>query len=260
VLTDEFASAVGLAWSPDGSEIWFTAGEKGNLQSLNAVDLSGRRRLLSSVPADLSLHDIAPDGKILLVRESWRRGILGLAPGETAERDLSWLDYSRPTAISDDGRVVLFDEQGAGAGLNYSVYMRRTDGSPAVKLTDGWAMALSPDGRWAATGPTLTTDMIRFVPTGAGEPRTLTLKGLTMGGGSWHPDGKRMVIQANEPDHFPRLYVIDVNGGAPKPITEEEQGIWGVVSPMANRSPWFRDRSPDASSRSMGAKRGRCRD
>jgi len=230
-LTEVFASASGVAWSQDGSEVWYTAGEKGNLQSLYAVDLSGRRRLVAAVPADLTLCDVAVNGRILIVRESWRRGMLGLAPGAAAERDLSWLDYSRPAAISDDGRLVLFDEQGEGAGPNYTVYLRGTDGSAAVKLTEGSAIAISPDGRWAATTPTLESDTIRIVPTGAGEPRSVTLKGLTVGGGVWHPDGRRMLIQAAEQDHLPRLYVVDQNGGAPKPITGEEQTVWGVASP-----------------------------
>src|SRR5262245_22107001 len=231
VLTEVFASASGLAWSPDGSEIWFTAGEKGNLQALHAVDLSGRHRLVGAVPASLTLFDIAPNGRILIVREAWRRGILGLAPGAAAERDLSWLDYSRPTALSNDGRFVLFDEQGVGAGVNYSVYLRKTDGSPAVKLADGWAGELSPDGRWAATGPTLVTDTIRLVPTGAGEPRKLTFKGLIIGTASWHPDGHHMLMTASKPDQLPRLYVIDLDGGEPQPVTDQEQRVGGVVSP-----------------------------
>ena len=230
-LTEVFASASGLAWSKDGSEVWFTAADKGNLQFLHAVDLSGRRRLVAAVPASLSLYDVSADGKILIVREAWRRGIAGLAPGAAAERDLSWLDYSRPAALSADGRVVLFDEQGTGAGPNYAVYMRGTDGSPAVKLAEGSALALSRDGRWAATVPTLESDTLRIVPTGAGEPRSLTLKGLIVGGGVWHPDGHRMLIQAVEPGHLPRLYVVDQSGGDPRPITEEEPTVAGVISP-----------------------------
>jgi len=127
--------------------------------------------------------------------------------------------------------VVLFDEQGTGAGPNYAVYMRGTDGSPAVKLAEGSALALSRDGRWAATVPTLESDTLRIVPTGAGEPRSLTLKGLIVGGGVWHPDGHRMLIQAVEPGHLPRLYVVDQSGGDPRPITEEEPTVAGVISP-----------------------------
>ena len=130
VLTEPFSTADGLAWSPDGSEIWFTAGKEGNLQSLYAVDLTGRERMVAGMPANLSLCDVAGDGRILVARDSWRRGILGLAPGETVERDLSWFDWSSPSYLSEDGSVLLFNEQGQGGGPAYSVYLRKTDGSP----------------------------------------------------------------------------------------------------------------------------------
>ena len=41
ISTASFASAPGLAWSPDGSEVWFTAAEVGANRSLRAVDASG---------------------------------------------------------------------------------------------------------------------------------------------------------------------------------------------------------------------------
>jgi eukaryotic-like serine/threonine-protein kinase len=231
VLTGMFSAASGLAWSADGSEIWFTAGEAGNLLSIYAVDLSGHQRLVAGVPASLELFDIAADGKILVSRTSWRRGMIGLAPGETTERDLSWLDWSRPGALTADGRVVLFEEQGQGGGPNYSVYVRKTDGEPAVKLGEGWSIALSLDGRWAATTPTNAQDEITFLPTGAGEARTLSLKGFVIGAGAWHPDGRRLLVWAGESGHVFRLYVIDRDAGAPRPLTGEEPQLTGAISP-----------------------------
>ncbi len=231
VLTEPFNSAEGLAWSPDGSELWFTAGKQGNLMSLYAVDLAGHERMVAGMPASLSLYDVASNGRILVARNSWRRGILGLAPGESVERDLSWLDWSRPSCVAADGRLVLFDEQGQGGGPAYSVYLRKTDGSPAVKIGEGYSQALSPDGRWAATVPVDKADRITFVPTGAGEARTVILNGLSVGAMSWHPDGRRLLVLAAEADHLPRLFVADQERGAAKPITEEAPGINGAISP-----------------------------
>ena len=230
-LTRMFSSAQGLAWSPDGREIWLTAADTGNLSTLYAVDLSGHVRQLVAAPVSVNLEDVGADGRVLLSRTSWRRGMMGLAPGESAERDLSWLDWSRPGDLSADGRTVLFDEQGQGGGTTYSVYIRKTDGGPAVKLGEGVSQALSPDGRWAATSPVGNTDRINFVPTGAGETRTIHFPGLIVGPVEWNPDGKRLLVQASEPDHFPRLFVTDMAGGAPKPLTGEEAQIFGVVSP-----------------------------
>jgi serine/threonine protein kinase/dipeptidyl aminopeptidase/acylaminoacyl peptidase len=232
VLTGTFPSASGLAWSADGSEVWFTASETGNLLAVYAVDLAGHQRLVAGAPANLELFDIAADGKLLVSRSSWRRGMIGLAPGESTERDLSWLDWSRPGALSADGRLVLFEEQGEGGGVTYSIYLRKTDGEPAVKIGQGTSMALSPDGRWAATlPPNDTPDRIVFIPTGAGEGRTVTLGGLSILGAGWHPDGRHLLIQASEEGRLPRLVIIDRDGGAPRPLTGEEPWIIGAVSP-----------------------------
>jgi eukaryotic-like serine/threonine-protein kinase len=231
VLTETFNTAEGLAWSPDGSEIWFTAGKLGNLQSLYAVTLAGRERMVAGMAASLLLYDVSANGRILIARDSWRRGILGLAPGESVERDLSWLDWSRPSYLSADGSIVLFDEQGQGGGPAYAVYLRKTDGSPAVKIGEGYSQGLSPDGRWAATVPLDKADRITFVPTGAGEARTLVLDGLSVGVTSWHPDGRRLLVAAAETGHLARLFVVDQERGAPKPITEEAPGINGSISP-----------------------------
>src|SRR5206468_8159563 len=105
--------------------------------------LSGRERLLARVTGGLTLQDVAADGRVLLTHDTTRRGILALAPGEQKERDLSWLDWSLVRDLSPDGKTVLFDESGDGAGAAYAVGLRKTDGSPAVRLGEGAASALS---------------------------------------------------------------------------------------------------------------------
>jgi Tol biopolymer transport system component len=42
-LTGLFVSAQGLAWSPGGSEIWFTGTNSGSSRELRVVTLSGKR-------------------------------------------------------------------------------------------------------------------------------------------------------------------------------------------------------------------------
>jgi len=46
---------------------------------------------------------------------------------------------------------MLIEEDGDGGGPNYSVYLRKTDGSAAVRLGEGRAIALSPDSAWVVT-------------------------------------------------------------------------------------------------------------
>src|SRR5207302_9811352 len=86
-LTEVWPSARGLAWSPSGGEIWFTAAESGTAPALRAVTPSGEQRVLARVTGRLALHDVAPSGQVLLARESARAGLVVAIGGE--ERDLA---------------------------------------------------------------------------------------------------------------------------------------------------------------------------
>ena len=109
-------------------------GLRNDLEALNSIEQLAMR----------ILRDVSAKGQALLEVEHRRREMVALAPGETKERDLTWMDWSFPRAISSDGKLVLFEEEGAGGGKNYSVYVRGSDGSPAVRLGDGYGIALSP--------------------------------------------------------------------------------------------------------------------
>ena len=162
-LSDEWYTIQGLAWSPNGKEIWFTASKSGVDRTLYAVTLDGKERMVLRLTGALMLFDIWKDGRVLMMRASWRRELVGMVAGETKQRDLSWLDYSYPAGLSADGKTLLFDEEGGGGslaysksgGLSYAVYIRKTDGSPAILLGEGGALALSPDGKSVISRPTI---------------------------------------------------------------------------------------------------------
>ncbi len=228
-LSSGWITTQGLAWSPNGEEIWFTAAILGNQRGLYAVTLSGQQRLLAQVPGVLILHDIWRDGRVLLARDNWRREVTGLSARENKERDLTWLDWSVPADLSADGRTLLIDEQGEGGGAAYSTYLRKTDGSAAVRLGDGRALALSPDQKWVISSPLSSLGQLFLLPTKAGEPKLLTNDAIDHFQARWFPDGKRIVFSGNEPAHGVRLYVQDLAGGKPQAITPE--GI--VPGPLA---------------------------
>ena len=216
--------ALGLAWSPGGDAVWFTAVQVGIDRALWEVNLSGRERIVARVPGDLTLQDIGRDGRVLLTRDNWRRGMTVLAPGETSERDLTWLDWSYPADISADGKTLLFVEQGEAGGPSYAVYLRRTDGSAAVRLGDGDALALSPDGKWVlCTRPDAQTGLF-LLPTKAGESKALphgALIQINTARAAWFSDGKRFLLSGNEAGHGARLYAQDLDGGNPQSVTPE---------------------------------------
>jgi eukaryotic-like serine/threonine-protein kinase len=49
-----YTSVQGLAWSPDGKEVWFSAVPGGSARSIYALDFSGKERLIYRAPADLT--------------------------------------------------------------------------------------------------------------------------------------------------------------------------------------------------------------
>ena len=172
-LTPEWSSAEGLAWSPDGREIWFTSAERGLNSSLRAVTPGGRIRIVANAVGRLTLLDVSRQGLALVSRDQSRVGAVGRGPEDAAERELSWLDSSATSDISADGRWLLFTESGEGGGRTYGAYLRRMDGSPAARLGDGQATALSPDGRWALAIVFGSPDELKMLPTGAGQARTI---------------------------------------------------------------------------------------
>jgi eukaryotic-like serine/threonine-protein kinase len=228
-LTRDWYGTGGLAWSANGEEVWFTASELGVDHYLSAVSLAGKERLVARIPGTLVIFDIWHDGRVLLARVGRRREVMALQEGEAKERDLSWLDYSYPADLSADGKIVLFDEEGVGGGvqygdskeLTYAVYIRNTDGSPAIRLGEGVADALSPDQKWVIVQTPGAPEQLRLLPTGAGETQPLTHDSINHQWARWFPDGKRFVFSGNEPGKGVRLYTQELSGGTPKPISPE---------------------------------------
>jgi hypothetical protein len=231
--TSEYPSVIGLAWAPDDTAAWFTASTGGvRLELLAARPNEPIRRVMPG-PASLVVEDILANGRMLVQTNSTKVRILVKTPNDAKERDISWFDYGLLRDMSADGSTLLFEEEGEGGGPNYSVFIRRTDGSPAVRLGDGYAGRLSPDLQWATTVSTQgPPNVITMVPVGPGEPRKLTIPlevvGVTIW--RWFPDGKRLVILGNEPGHQRRSFEYAIDTGKLRPLTPE--GTTGtLVSP-----------------------------
>jgi eukaryotic-like serine/threonine-protein kinase len=222
VLSRGWRGSGGLAWSPRGDEIWYSGTKTAGQPAFHAVKLNGEDRILLEAPVQMSVEDVARDGRLLAAVEDSRIGILDLAPGATEERDLSWFDASRTYDISADGKSILFVELTYGKPRNMAIYLRSVDGSPPVRLGDGNHPALAPDGRWVAcivSDGTATT--LSLLPTGVGEARAIGPPGLHYDRVDWFPDGKRLLVQGSEANRPPRTFVLAIDGGAAKAITPE---------------------------------------
>ncbi|MGB7265106.1 MAG: winged helix-turn-helix domain-containing protein, partial [Terracidiphilus sp.] len=221
VLSSGWESEEGLAWSPRGNEVWFSAAEAGLQRRIYAVDLQGNLRMTFRAPGGVTLEDIAPDGRLLITRDEQRAGIMALAPGDTRERDLSWLDWSLPVALSPDGKQVVFDEEGEQGGPAYTVAVRDLRGTPPVPLGQGMAGGFSPDGKWVAA--TINYTQIVLLPTGAGTSRRIDPGGIQQYGHPvlFMPDGKQLVFPARLAGHETQCFIQNIDGGKPRPITPE---------------------------------------
>lgn len=153
------------------------------------------------------------------------------APGERVERDLSWLGNSLAPILSHDGRILLFTDESESAGANYLTCLRKTDGSPVVRLGEGRAGELSPDGSQAVAWVPASPPYLRIYPTGPGEARRLERGNLeSYESAAWLPDGRRLLICGHEPGHASRCYVQDASAGPPRPVTPEGTSF-GFPSP-----------------------------
>jgi Tol biopolymer transport system component/predicted Ser/Thr protein kinase len=218
-LSGPFANT-GLAWSARGDEVWSSS------NAISATTLSGRTRLVWNAPG-ARLHDIARDGRVLCAVSSSRREIIGVSAADKAERNLTWLNWSFPMDLSPDGKTVLFEEQNVQP---QAYYLRKLDGSPAVRIGEGDAWGFSPDGRWLAALP--AQGQLALVPTGAGETRLLPKTDLQIRVAIWFPDGKRLLLSGNEPGRGSRLFIQDVAGGKPRAITPElVTMLFSAISP-----------------------------
>ena len=228
VLAKGFVSAAGLAWSPSGDEVWFTASEHGETRAVQAVSLAGQRRELLQLPTNATLHDVARDGRMLLTHDDVHAQIRAIVAGEAHERELSWRDFSVANDLSADGKTVVLTEQGEGSSQNYAVFLRKIDGSPAIRLGDGTARALSPDGRWVAAYLFPDTHRWLLMPTGAGEGRPIAagaLEDFFVTG--WFPDSQHLLVYAHEKGKAARGWSQSIADGKQQPITPE--GVWPIA-------------------------------
>ncbi|MDL2717229.1 MAG: WD40 repeat domain-containing serine/threonine protein kinase [Acidobacteriota bacterium] len=232
-LSDGWETVWSLAWHPKTEEVWFSARAAGRLGvylEIHAVSLSGEHRVVARESSLLMPEDILPDGRVLVKSAQFSTSMMCLPSSGVREVNLSWLDFSYARDLSADGKWILFDEAGVGGGSKGIVYLRGTDGSGSKRLGEGYAVALSPDGRSAISLPSLPGDRLVLLPTGAGEQKEIRLQGMICNDARWFPDSKRILVSAGPPGQHSRLFVLDLDGGSPRPLTPEGFEI-GPVSP-----------------------------
>ena len=216
-------------WRPDGRSVVFSAASRAGAHAIREVLLGGEERVVYLPVAHLILHDLLPDGRLLVERALGRTGIAMRSPGMDREREMSWLDGSSGPILSADGSTLVFTETAEGGGSRGSVYLWKIGAESPVRLGDGRATSLSPDGKWVSTlvpGP--PTELV-LLPTGAGSPRKIALPGLAILNGSILGDGRTVFVRAREPGKPSALWTVPIEGGPPRLFLTEPAAFGGAT-------------------------------
>jgi hypothetical protein len=210
----------------DNNAIWFSANSTSMVRALFKVTVAGQQRQIRRESGNLTLHDVSRNGRLLLTRDTDRGEVFGRIHPESKERDLGWLEDSNARDLSPDGGMIMLSVEGEASGAGYAVYIRKTDGSPAVRLGDGLPRQFSPDGKWVLTSypagihPTSAQQLL-LLPTTAGQPRMVTHDSISHFFATLLPDEKTLLFEGNEPGRARRDWLQGVGGGKPLPITPE---------------------------------------
>ncbi len=198
----------GLAWFPDSRGLFYVGGNSGRSNALRALELSGRERVVLPVLGlGMMLHDVSADGRFLLERTSRRQGIACRQGDAGAEREVSFLDGSALRDGSNDGRKILFSEVRDGAASSEVAYLRGCDASPPIRLGEGAAMSLSPDGQWVLV---MRGTEVWLLPTGPGSARKLPLSGDDPIFAVFTPDGQAIAVWSANKDG--RMLLVRLDG------------------------------------------------
>ena len=241
VTSSRWTDSGGLAWSPDGREVWFSATRQYASPVLWAMSMHGETRVLVATdPEPHAVQDVFRDGRLLLATHMRRVGFCCVRPGDTVPRELAWFDFSMPEALSADGSTVVFGDRPVDAPG--TVYLRKTDGSDAIRLGEGYPEDLSPDGSWVLVAHREgATARLALLPTGSGSPRPLPAGSLErIGEANFLPDGRQVVFGGRERGRPARIYVQRLDDGSEaRPIspegvrtnalaTPDGRFVWGV--------------------------------
>lgn len=220
--TVPFVSLEGVAWAASGKEVWAGATlTEGWANEIIGISLTGKQRVVLRLPGTVRLHDVSPDGKVLLARESWTSGLQFRGPADGKELDFSWLDYALLRDLSADGKWISFDDWGSAAGASGLSYLRKTDGSSAIKLGEYSQPVLSPDGKQtlASDAAEVSTPKLVLLPTGVGEVQKLSNSGMQQATATgFMPDGKAIYF-AGDDGHGWKMYTEDIADGILHSVT-----------------------------------------
>ncbi|HEY1249709.1 MAG TPA: protein kinase [Thermoanaerobaculia bacterium] len=223
-------SLSGCLWRRGDREVLFCASSpdpvRGHTSDIDVVDLSGQVRTLYRGTGDFLPQDSSADDRLLVEQSKYSVDLMFGSSTEPSEKSLGWLTSSWLDDISDDGGTILFHDE-------TEVYLRRTDGSPAVRLLPqvrNEKSSLSPDGKWVLSASESEHEL-RLTPTGPGPAKKISIGELVREDFGFMPDGRAFLFTATGKDGQKRLYIVDETSRPPRAISNTGRPDDWVVSP-----------------------------
>jgi DNA-binding winged helix-turn-helix (wHTH) protein/Tol biopolymer transport system component len=235
ILTQLWSSANGLAWSPTGREVWFTAARTGLSRALYAVSMDGILRLVSNTPSSMHLFDISPAGRVLIALDDMHTAMVARLANDSAERDVSNLDSSHVDDMSADGQLILFTEAGNAGGQRYSAYTFDRQSGRAIRFAAGRGFALSPDKGSAITIDPKDRGFLTLTYLGRGRSRRIQGNGFEYQWVKFLPDGRSILAGGAYPGHPFQICTQSLGGGRPEPLKNSTYMDSVQVSPNGQR-------------------------
>jgi eukaryotic-like serine/threonine-protein kinase len=228
VLTPQYLAIEGLAWSTHDNNLVYSSATSGGILTVNEVTLRGEIHPGTPGVGNAIIQDIASDGRRLIIRDDYFKRIWVKRAADPTQQDVSWLDVSFFPILSADGSLLAFGDGSDVAGEHYATMLRRTDGSPAVRLGEGAVLGMSRDKQWVMSVLPTAPVQLMLYPTGAGSSRRLDKGEFVAITAAAFAGGSDIMICGNEPGHSSRCYVKPLANGTFKPFTPE--GVRGVVA------------------------------
>src|SRR5215467_7374447 len=99
-------------------------------------------RQILTVPGGLVLDDISSEGRVLMTHSSERTIVMVSTRRHPEEQNLGWLDNTEFFRFSGDGTQIVLGDESSASGARHASFLRNVDGSSAVRVGDGDAIAL----------------------------------------------------------------------------------------------------------------------
>ncbi|HEY7160655.1 MAG TPA: hypothetical protein VH815_05315, partial [Acidobacteriota bacterium] len=143
-------------------------------------------------------------------------------------------------------QTILFREFITSKGEKDVIYLRKMNGSPAIKLGQGFPLSLSQDGNFALVALTSKSPLqLALVPTGSGE-QTFIRNDAKLN--YEHADEEPMLARmlpdgtilfaAREAGRKTRLFAQNLNKGESTPVTPEGVSTPGETKPVSPDGKW----------------------